>query len=67
MTKSVKERNSWTRSDSELAKRQRAVSAIKIIICALERYGVNLENWHCTFGKKPISKQEALSWGTSKH
>ena len=67
MTKSVKERISWTRSDSELAKRQRADSAIKIIICALERYGVSLEDSHCTFGKNPVSKEEALSWGTSKH
>ena len=32
MMKSVKERISWTRSDSELAKRKRADSAIKIII-----------------------------------
>ena len=63
MTKSVKERISWTRSDSELAKRQRADSAITIIICAPERYGVNLEDSHCTFGKNPISKEEALSWG----
>ena len=63
MTKSVKERISWTRSDSELAKRQRADSAIKIIICILERYGVNVEDSHCTFGKNPISKEEALSWG----
>ena len=63
MTKSVKERISWTRSDSELAKRQRADSAIKIIILALERYGVNLEDSHCTFGKNPISKDEALCWG----
>ena len=63
MTKSVKERISWTRSDSELAKRQRADSAIKIIICALERYGVNLEGSHCTFGKNSISKEEAQSWG----
>ena len=63
MTKSVKERISWTRSDSELAKQQRADSAIKIIICALERYGVNLEDSYCTFGKNSISKEEALSWG----
>ena len=63
LTKSVKERISWTRSDSELAKRQRADSAIKTIICALERYGVNLEDSHCTLGKNPISKEEALSWG----
>ena len=56
MTEGVKERISWTRSDSELAKRQRADSAIKIIICALERYGVNLEDSHCTFGNNPISK-----------
>ena len=54
MTKSVKERISWTRSDSELAKRQRADSAIKIIICALERYGVNLEDSHCTFGESDL-------------
>ena len=53
MTKCVKKRISWTRSDSELTKRQRVDSAIKIIICALERYGVNLEDSHCTFGKKP--------------
>ena len=63
MNKSVKERFSWTRSDSELAKRQRADSALKIIFCALERYGVNLEDSHCTFGKNPISKEEAQSWG----
>ena len=63
MNKRVKERISWTRSDSELAKRQRADSAIKINIFALERYGVNLEDSHCTFGKNPISKEEALSWG----
>ena len=63
MTKGVKERISWTRSDSELAKRQRADSAIKIIILALERYGVNLEDSHCTFRKNPISMEEALSWG----
>ena len=66
MTKSVKERNSWTRSDSELAERQQADSAIKIIICALERYGVNLEDSHCTFGKNSISKKEAQSWGNLK-
>ena len=63
MTKSVKERISWTRSDSELAKRQRADSAIMIIIGVLERQGINLEYSHCTFGKNPISKEEALSWG----
>ena len=63
MTKSVKERISWTRSDSELAKRQRVDSEIKIIICVLERYGVNLEDSQCTFGRHPISKEEALSWG----
>ena len=63
MTKGVKERISWTRSDSELAKRQRADSAIKIIILALERYGVNLEESHCAFGKNPIFNEEALSWG----
>ena len=63
MTKSVKERISCTRYDSELAKRQRADSAIKIIILALERYGVNLEDSHCTFGKNPISTEEALSRG----
>ena len=63
MNKSVRERISWTRSDSELAKRQRADSAIKIIICALERYGVNLEDSHCTFGKNSISKEGAQSWG----
>ena len=63
MTKGVKERISWTRSDSELEKRQRADSEIKIIICALERYGVTLEDSHCTFGKNPISKEEAQSWG----
>ena len=56
MTKSVKERISWTRPDSELAKRQRADSAIKIIILALERYAVSFEDSHCTFGKNPISK-----------
>ena len=63
MTKSVKERISWTRSDSELAKRQRADSAIKINICVLEGYGVNLEDSHCTFATNPISKEEALLWG----
>ena len=63
MTKSVKERISWTRSDSELANRQRADSAIKIIICVLQRYGVNLGDSHCTSGTNPISKDEALSWG----
>ena len=62
MTKSVKKRTSWTRSDGELAERQRADSAIKIIICALERYGVNSEDSHCTFGKNPISTEEAQSW-----
>ena len=62
LTKSVKERISWTRSDSELAKQQPADSTSKINICVLERYGVNLENLHCTFGKNPISKGEALSW-----
>ena len=36
MTKGVKQRISWTRSDSELAKRQRVDSAIKIIICVLD-------------------------------
>ena len=34
-----------------------------IIICVLERYGVKLEDSHCTFGKNPISMEEALSWG----
>ena len=63
MTKSVKEQISWARSDSELAKRQRADSALKINICALERYGVIFEDSHCSFGKNPISKEEALSWG----
>ena len=63
MTKSVKERILWTRSDSELVKRQRPDSAIKIITCALERYGVNLEDSHCIFGNNLISKEEALSWG----
>ena len=63
INKSVKERISWTRSDSELAKRQPADSAVKIFIYVLERYGVNLEDWHCTFGKNPISKEEVLSWG----
>ena len=63
MTKSVKEQISRTRSYSELAKRQRADSAIKIIICVLERYGINLEDSHCTFGRNSISKEEALSWG----
>ena len=63
MNKVVKERISWTRSDSELAKRQRADSAIKTIFCVLERYGVYLEDSHCTFGTNPISKEEALSCG----
>ena len=63
MTKSAKQQNSWNRTDSEFAKRQRADSAIKMIVLALERYGVNLEDSHCSFGKNPISKEEALSWG----
>ena len=63
MTKGVKERISWTRSDSQLAKRQRVDSAVKIIICALERYGVILKVSHCTFGKNPISKEDGESWG----
>ena len=63
LTKILKERILWTRSDKDLAKRQRADSAIKINICVLERYGVNLEGSYCAFGKKPISKEEALSWG----
>ena len=63
MTKNVKGRISWNRSDSELAKRQRADSAVKIIIGVLQRYGVKLEDSHCTFGKNPISKEEAQSWG----
>ena len=66
MTKGVKERISWTRYDSELANRQRADSPIKINICVLEQYGVNLEDSHCTFGKNPISKEDALSWGNLK-
>ena len=66
LTKSVKESISWTRCDSELAKRQRADSAIKIFIRVLERYGIHLEDSHCTFGKNPISKEEALSWGNLK-
>ena len=61
MTKSVKERFSWTRSDSELAKRQQTDSAIKINICVLERYGVNLEDSHCTFGKNPIYNLQGRS------
>ena len=65
-TKSVKERISWTRSDSELAKRQRADSAIKMIILALERYVVNLEDSHCTFGKNPISRRKPYLGETSK-
>ena len=63
MTKNVKERISWTRSDNELEKRQRPDSAIKIITCVLEQYGVNLEDSHCTLGTNPISKEEALSRG----
>ena len=66
MNRGVKERISWTRNNSELAKRQRADPAIKTTICALERYGVNLEDSHCAFGKIPISKEEALSWGNLK-
>ena len=66
MTKCVDERILWTRSDSELAKLQRANSAIKIIICVLERYGVNLKDLHCTFGTNPISKEEGLSWRNLK-
>ena len=57
--KGVKERISWTWSDSELAKRQQSDSLIKIINLALERYGVNLKDSHCTFGTNPISKEEA--------
>ena len=60
-TGNLKERISWNRSDSELAKRQRVNSAIKIINCALERYRVNLEDSHYTFGMNPIFKEEALS------
>ena len=63
MNKSVQKRISCTRSDCELAKRQLSDSAIKIIILAIERYGVNLEDSHCTFGTNQISKEEALSWG----
>ena len=63
MTKGVKERISWTRSDNELAKQPQADAATKTNIWALERYGVNLEDSHCTFGKTPISKEEAQSWG----
>ena len=59
----VKERISWTRSDSELAEKQRADPAIRIIILSLERYGVKLEDSHSSFGLNPISKEEALSWG----
>ena len=55
VTKIVKERTSWTRSDSKLAKRQRADSAIKINILALKRHGVNLEDSHCTFGTNSVS------------
>ena len=64
MTKCKKERISWTRADSKLAKRQRSDSAIKIVVLAPERYGVNLEHSHCTLGTIPISKEEALSWGS---
>ena len=60
LTESVKELFSWTRSDSELAKRQRADSATEINLLALERYCVNLEVSHCTFGTNPISCGEAL-------
>ena len=67
MTKSVKERISWTRSDSELAKRQRVNSALKIIICALERYGVNLEASHCTFERTRSPRRKPYLGGTSKH
>ena len=63
MTKSVREGISWTRSDIELTKRQRAFSAIKINILDLEHYGVKLKDAHCTFATNPISKEEALSWG----
>ena len=66
-SKSVKERISWTRSDSELAKQQRADSAIKIFICALERYGINLEDSHCTSGKNLISNRKPYLRETSKH
>ena len=61
LTKSVKARISCTRSDSELAKRQRSDFATKSNILSLERYGVNLEDSHCTLGTNPISKE------TSKH
>ena len=65
LTKSVKERISWTRCDSELAKRQRSDFAIKIFL-ALQSYGVNLKDSHCTFGTKPIIKEVALSRGYLK-
>ena len=63
LIKGVRERISRSRSDSELAKRQRADSAIRVIFLALERYGVKIEDSHCTFGTNPISKEEAVSWG----
>ena len=47
LTKSVKERISWTRSDGELAKKQRSDPPSKINNLALERYGVNLEDSDC--------------------
>ena len=62
----VREWISWIRPHSELAKGQLADFAIKIIILALERYGVDLEDSDFTFGTNPISKEDALSWGNLK-
>ena len=53
MTKRVKERISWTQSDSELAKRQRADSAIKMIVWVIERYDVNLGRFPLYLWKEP--------------
>ena len=63
LTNSVKERFSWTRTDSELAKRQRTYAALKILILALERHSGNLEDSYCALGMSSVSKEEALSWG----
>ena len=65
-TESVEKLISMTRSDIELAKKQRADAAIRINILTLQRYGVSLDDSHCFFGTNPISKKESLSWGTSK-
>ena len=62
LIKGVRELISWTSSDSELVERQRADSANRIIVFALEGHGVKLEDSHCTSGTNPFSKEEALFW-----